>query len=110
MSLNKIRHHKAVRVRVGAWEEQIDDRLAPLVREIWKADISTLMSCEETEPGTAWIEFDSVADLVRFLNIVAVYEPGVDTLYNRINHLRTGTLSAACWEYQPELQFRPGGQ
>jgi hypothetical protein len=97
------RKHRAVKVCVGRMREEIDERIAPLVREIWKAGIRTIMSCQETEPGIAWIEFDSVADLIRFLNVVAQYEEGVDTLYNRINRRRVGPTSTSCWEFQLNL-------
>jgi len=76
-----IRKHRAVVVCVGNMKEEIDEQLAPLIRESWKAGIQTIMSCQETDPGLAWIDFESVNDLVKFLNIVALYEAGVDTLY-----------------------------
>jgi hypothetical protein len=97
------RAHKAITVRVGNMRAQIDTLLAPLIREIWKSGINTVMSCQETEPGIAWIEFEAVDDLVHFLNIVAEYEEGVDTLYNRINFRLTGPKSAPDWQYQANL-------
>jgi len=98
-----MRTHPAVIVEVGPWREEIDEALVPLIREIWKAGIETFMSCQEMDPGIAWIEFPSVEELFRFLNMVTRYEPGVDTLYNRINHQRTGPMSAPVWEYQLNL-------
>src|SRR6266568_2282062 len=93
----KIRRHRAVMVHVGKMREEIDEKLVPLIREIWKADIQTMMSCQETEPGIAWIEFDSVDDLRKWLNIVAEYEEGVDTLYNRVNYRLAATTSVPLW-------------
>lgn len=92
--------HKTVIVEVGDHRAEIDEGIAPLITAIWEAGIVTMMSCQETAPGIAWIEFDSVDDLASFLNIVARYEPGVDTLYNRINYQLTGEMSAPLWEYQ----------
>lgn len=98
-----LRTHPTVTVEVGPWREEIDEALAPLIGEIWKAGIETMMSCQETEPGISWIEFDSAEETLRFLNLIARYEPGVDTLYNRIHDQRTGPMSAPVWEYQFNL-------
>jgi hypothetical protein len=77
--------HKTVTVRVGIMEAQIDVGLAPLIEEIWKADILTLNSSEENHPGIAWIEFRSSDDASRFLDIVAgEYDDDLRGLYNRI--------------------------
>lgn len=103
MSHREIRKHRATIVQVGETKEEIDVMLAPLIEEIWKAGIETLMSCQETEPGMAWIEFPSVEELVQFLNIVADHEAGIDTLYNRISNQLNGPLSARSWEYQLNL-------
>ena len=92
--------HPTVIVEGGDWREEIDEALAPLIAAIWKAQIETVMSCQETSPGIAWIEFASVDDLSTFVNIVAHYEAGADTLYNRINYQLTGEMSAPEWEYQ----------
>lgn len=101
-----VRRHKTVKVRVGHLEEDIDVKLAPLVRGLWQAGIKTMMSCQETEPGIAWVEFDSVDELVKFLNIVAEHGEGKDTLYNRVTHQSTDSL-LPCWEYQ--LNLMDGG-
>ncbi len=97
------RRHPAITISVGAWREEIDIELAPLIREVWVAGIETFMSCQETVPGISWIEFPSVVELLRFLNLVTRFEPGIDTLYNRINYQRTGQLSAPTWDYQLRL-------
>ena len=76
--------HKTVLVR---WKDQsayIDKRIAPLILELWKAEIATVNSCEENRPGWMWIEFLYVTDAERFLNIVARYEHGIRSFYNRI--------------------------
>jgi len=90
------RYHRTVVVDVGRWKADIDEVLAPLITEIWKVGIKTMMSCQEFKPGIAWIEFDSVDGLLRFLNIITRYEQGIDTLYNRIYYQDT----ASKWEYE----------
>jgi len=82
---------------------EIDEVLAPLIQEIWKADIVTMMCCQETDAGIAWIEFDSMDDFLRFLNIVVKYEEGANTLYNRVNYQLTGDISEPLWEYHVNL-------
>jgi hypothetical protein len=94
--------HKTVRVRVGEWSANIDEAIAPLIEEIWKADIATTNSCEENRPGIVWIEFLSADDAASFLNVVAEYEEEIDSLYNRMHHgwdSKSGRVSAPFWEY-----------
>ena len=93
------RHHPAVFVEFGELREEIDVKIAPLILEIWKAGIQTMMSCQETDPETAWIEFDSPEDLLRFLNLVTEHEVGVDVLYNRVNPQLRGDQSLPSWEF-----------
>ena len=97
------RPHKTVVLRYESEDVEIDEELAPLIQEIWKADIATYMSCQETDRGIAWIEFDSMHDFLGFLNIVTKFEAGADTLYNRINLQLTGEISSPTWEYQVNL-------
>jgi hypothetical protein len=77
-------YHPQVVVKVGDREAEIDQGIAPLIEEIWKADIDTCLSCQENFPGIMWIDFTSVHDAQRFLNIVARFEEGRSSLYNRI--------------------------
>ena len=93
------RHHPAVVVEFGELREEIDVKIAPLILEIWKAGIQTMMSCQETNPGFAWIEFDSPEDLLRFLNLVTEHEVGIDVLYNRVNPQLRGDQSLPSWEF-----------
>lgn len=97
------RPHKTVVLRYEDEDIEIDEALVPLIQEIWKADIATMMSCQETESGIAWIKFDSMDDFLRFLNIVAKYQEGANTLYNRINYQLTGDISKPLWEYNITL-------
>jgi hypothetical protein len=94
--------HKQVRVKVGDWEAEVDEELAPLIEELWKAKIQTSMSCQESRLGFAWIEFDSMEDLCAFMNIVGDYgPPDEDSLYSRMNWRSDDTET--WWEY--DLHF-----
>lgn len=78
--------HKMVRVQVGSFEDDIDEEIAPLIEEIWKADIRTINSCQENRPGIVWIEFPTVYGAADFLNIAAgPFSHELDGLYNRIS-------------------------
>lgn len=94
--------HEQVTVQVGDREADIDKAIAPLIEELWKADIDTVMSCQENEPGIIWIEFAETYDAERFLNIVGHVEEGIDTLYNRISMTwfdDNSEMSAPYWDY-----------
>ena len=95
------RQHKTVSVKWDGFEARIDKNIALLIKELWKAGLFTFNSCEENRPGIVWIEFACVAEAEAFLNIVARYEEGVDTLYNRIRLAWShydGIIPGA-WEY-----------
>jgi hypothetical protein len=94
------RRHRAVLVEVGSRREEIDEAIAPLIHALWMAGVPTLMSCQETDPGFAWIEFEELDHLGRFLSLVAVHKDGADTMYNRIAHARNGPSATPPWEYR----------
>lgn len=95
--------HKQIRVCIGDREADIDEGIAPLIEELWKADIETFNSCQENKPGIIWIQFASPEDASRSLDIVAQYEDGVDTLYNRARiawaPFDDKDMTAPFWEY-----------
>src|SRR5262245_35438023 len=66
-------YHKQVRIRWKHQQAEVDEGLAPLILEIWKHGIDTIMSCQENQPGIAWIDFASAKDAERFLTLVAEY-------------------------------------
>jgi len=78
--------HETVYVKYGAMEADIDVEIAPLILEIWRAGLVTLNSCKENRPGWVWIQFLIAEHAATFLDIVAVYEEGIECLYNRIRH------------------------
>ena len=91
-------HHKQVRIKVDSFEADVDEELAPLLVELWKAGMRTVLSCQENRPGVAWIQFFSVDDLTYFLDTVggcaAVEE---DDLYWRIT--QDADEDGGSWEY-----------
>lgn len=77
--------HRKKNVNYDENEIEIDIELAPLISELWKRNINTMKSCQEINPGIAWIEFISGMDAEIFLNIVAqeVSEKS-NSMYQRI--------------------------
>jgi hypothetical protein len=65
--------HRQVAVAVGDRSADVDARIAPLVAELWRADIGTCMSCERhTATGKIWLAFETAEDAERFLALVVV--------------------------------------
>jgi hypothetical protein len=94
--------HKQVPISWGNKSALVDEGIAPLILELWKADLVTINSCEDPRPGIMWVQFLTAEDAATFLNIVAEYEDDVDSQYNRINprwRPLDGELSAPEWEY-----------
>lgn len=95
----EIRRHATVVVEVGDQKEEIDEVIAPLIRELWIAGISTAMSCQEEYRETAWIEFHFVDELEKFLNIVATYDASGHSLYARIAGHSCSHAAVKSWSY-----------
>jgi hypothetical protein len=76
--------HEQVLVKVGRNVAEIDELLAPLIREIWIAGIQTEESCQEFRDGEgeAWILFWNVTGFRRFLKAVTTEKDS--PLYKRI--------------------------
>ncbi|MHC4407061.1 MAG: hypothetical protein ACYTG0_46200 [Planctomycetota bacterium] len=100
MNKRSTQPHTTVTVQTGSWKGEIDEEIAPLIREMWVAGIETTMSCQEDGWGLVWIMFPDEVDLVTFLNMVAEYEEGPDTLYNRMNPRWRDPQSGSAWEYE----------
>jgi hypothetical protein len=94
------RIYPATLVEVGSRSEEIDKVIAPLIREMWIADIDTIMSCQDDGSDRIWVEFEDVDDLVEFLNAIAEFEPGRDTLYNRMKPYFRTTDPELDWIYE----------
>ncbi len=85
--------HPQVRIEVGNRNAYVDIEIADLVTAMWRADIDTLMSCQDNagrlagSPRRVWIHFADAHPAKRFLT-VAAGEPSddVDSLYERVLH------------------------
>lgn len=82
-------NHPQVKLQCFGIETEVDEGLAELLQLIWKLQIATINSCQENQPGIAWIEFQSADDASLFLNHVALYPPDdfKETLYGRITQI-----------------------
>lgn len=94
------RPHPTVLVEVGDKSERIDVELAPLIREMWRAGINTVMSCQNCFEGCAWIEFDSAEELTRFFGMIVYYEPHENSLYRRITRTQRDLDAELSWEFE----------
>lgn len=85
--------HPQVHIEWGDQAAEVDEGIAPLILELWKAGIDTMMSCQDND-GRLWIEFPDTADAARFLDVVADYDEDVESIYNRA----TGEWEPDDWE------------
>jgi hypothetical protein len=76
--------HRQVWIRGCGQEAEVDEGIAPLIKEMWRAGIRTFMSCQEGAHGFVWLNFDDPQEALRFLNVVAVYNPDPDSMYKRM--------------------------
>jgi hypothetical protein len=53
--------HRQVRVRANGMDARVDDGMRDLIRECWRAHIYTWLSCQEIEPGKAWLSLPAFA-------------------------------------------------
>jgi hypothetical protein len=77
-------NHKQVRVKANGQAAYVDEGIAPLIKEIWRAGIQTIMSCQKGAYGFVWLNFVDTEDAGEFLNIVAEYSRDSDSLYKRM--------------------------
>ncbi|HQP38773.1 MAG TPA: hypothetical protein PLI95_26490, partial [Polyangiaceae bacterium] len=96
-----MRTHTAVRVERDGEPFAIDELIAPLVAEVWKAGISTVDSCQGEPEGWVRIAFPSSIDLGRFLDATAPPARELRTLHDRAETCQrrwTGRLRRR-WRY-----------
>jgi hypothetical protein len=87
--------HKQVPI---AWEgryAEVDEDLAPLILSLWKVGIDTSNSCQENLHDFAWVEFPTMVDAMKFVDLVAVF-PDEGEVYTLSDHLFVG--DASLWE------------
>lgn len=90
--------HPQVKISHGEMTAEVDEKLADLILEMWKAGMDTIMSCQqgpESFGGRAWVQMP--ADSAEaFLDIVAPFDPD-DDFYHRV---------AGDWEPEDWETFR----
>ena len=62
-------NHKTVKLKLGRRTVDIDEKLAPLILQLWDLDIVTEQCCQERYPGLAQIAFPSTFEAACFLNV-----------------------------------------
>jgi hypothetical protein len=90
--------HKQVFFCVRDMEAEVDEGIAPVIKALWEHGIETTMSCQEDEWGMVWIQFPPDADLTAFIETVAIYEPGANSLYSRAIPYLAGAEPPS-WEF-----------
>jgi len=105
--------HRQVSVTVGAVTADVDEQIAPLVRELWLAGWRTYSSCQEHPvSGAVWLAFYRASDVEAFLNAVAIHQRNsAGSLWQRANDWGFGdhTRSASHidgfgdWEYHASV-------
>jgi hypothetical protein len=102
MAMTRNLKHKQVHLQWNDWESDVDEGIAPLILELWKAGILTSLSCEENRRELMWIMFPDAFCAQDFLNIVAKYEEDSESLYQRIKNGWTRHRkddAPGTWEY-----------
>jgi hypothetical protein len=102
--------HPQVRIRHGKVTARVDERLAPLIAELWKAGWETIRSCQRHTTGRVWIEFAQAPHVEKFLNVVAPYDPGPGSLWRRAKAWGFGQFGPASepFQGQPNEQEEKG--
>lgn len=76
--------HRQVYISYNGQDAEVDEGIAPLILELWKAGICTTLSCQDN-CNRVWIEFLTSYDAEQFLNIIASdYDEDLDSLYSRV--------------------------
>ncbi|MDQ2732981.1 MAG: hypothetical protein M3Y56_15090 [Armatimonadota bacterium] len=76
--------HPQITIQVGERMAPVDEQIAPLLLELWRAELDTLNSCQDND-GKVWIEFADVEHAETFLNAIGRFEEPVHSLYNRMS-------------------------
>lgn len=75
--------HPQASVRVGDWQADVDEELAPLITELWQAGWETIRSCQEHVSGLVWIQFAWPDEGMSFLDAVVPFDPAAGSLWRR---------------------------
>jgi hypothetical protein len=76
--------HPQARIEHAGKSADVDEQIAPLLLELWRANLWTIASCQDLG-GRVSIEFEDGRTAETFLNLVAgERSSNVDSIYNRI--------------------------
>jgi hypothetical protein len=92
-------HHEKVKIKYKSYNEFIDVKIAPLIYEMIKADISIFNSCQNDDTAkytTIWLHFASEDDILDFLKIIYDETSNYDEMLERANPLSNTKNS---WDY-----------
>jgi hypothetical protein len=98
--------HRQVSVQVGPWQADVDEGIAPLIRELRRAGVETLKSCQQNKRGRVWLCFPAACEAERFLNLVARFVDGYDQLYWRMKADSQNVGPLPDWEYAVNIEDR----
>jgi hypothetical protein len=106
------RAHRTVRVRHAGMSAEIDEPIAELVLELWRAGLRTVNSCQDNPRGYVWLELASAEDAGRLVDLITG-GGGAETYGLENRALREGPagfwpLSRGLWLYKA-LPVRDGG-
>ena len=89
--------HKQVRIEGYGQEADVDEGIAPLIMEMWRCGITTLMSCQEGAHGFVWLDVYNAEEAEKFMDIVGEYDPEENSLYHRMVGRDSGNPNN--WKY-----------
>jgi transcriptional regulator with XRE-family HTH domain len=94
--------HRKVPVRVGRLSAKIDEGIAPLIEQLWRAGIPTRGCSQQAMQGLVYIASPHVDHRCRFVNMVASYtdESQKDEIYWRIIGDPTGNMCIPVWIFE----------
>lgn len=82
-----ITDHPQIRIEHGDFAAEVDEEIAPLLLDLWRLDLWTVLSCQDNDGGKVWIAFSDALAAERFVTIAAgdpKDEPEIESLYNRV--------------------------
>jgi hypothetical protein len=95
-------HNAVMMTTHGGAKIAVDVKIAPLIRRLWDLGIETVQSCQEIEPGTAYIGFPNIAVARKFIRMGKPRERSRDRYYKPVligDRLSLAQLKAMGQEY-----------
>ena len=81
--VTEVAGHKQIHLSGYGQEADVDEGIAPLVLELWRCGIPTVVSCQEGARGYVWLQFLFPSLASFFMSVVAGYDPEPGSLYQR---------------------------